>query len=446
MNSTEQKIFSAFRKAAEYCSTGGFEPTDALVKSAMDADLNPEMTRRAGEMLNIFLTHRFMKSASDKTASFPTADLGDVLRKAFTEDAPASSEARQGYRSSKKASAAGEPKLSFIGSAATPEPALRDITDLVEQLRGHVKVASESADEARRNAEYERHAAFATYKSLIGSLRESHNYQKFAAFEAQCLSEYGEEALGHLDGIADQLPGVKRLSRDEYPKRAFYFARGPLNDLFDSFVEGISKVAAADSDFESSLASARAFELEAENIYRKVAGAEPKEGNPLATAGDLLSKTVGSGLTSMSGGLAGSAARYLPPELGGTGPASGAADKAVGDQYGRAMADSLERQYKGPQQQVDMEMQNVQRSAILKDLLSNDEIISSLDPQLVQGAYNGLLQMAPDLTLNRAVVAGYLRTAGSQQALDPFTAQQLGNVNKVQLENKNLKDGKPASK
>jgi hypothetical protein len=83
---------------------------------------------------------------------------------------------------------------------------------------------------------------------------------------------------------------------------------------------------------------------------------------------------------------------------------------------------------------VDAEMQNVQRKALVQDLIANDEIISTYDPKVTLSAYNTMLKLAPKASLLPDVVRSVLRYA-TMQTIDPNYADQL-----VELEN-NLNKG-----
>jgi hypothetical protein len=86
------------------------------------------------------------------------------------------------------------------------------------------------------------------------------------------------------------------------------------------------------------------------------------------------------------------------------------------------------------------EMQNVQREALVRDLMANDEIISSYDPEVVVSAYNTLSQLAPKASLIPDVARSVLRYA-TAQSIDPHYASQL-----VELENNLNKSTQPIKK
>lgn len=81
-------------------------------------------------------------------------------------------------------------------------------------------------------------------------------------------------------------------------------------------------------------------------------------------------------------------------------------------------------------------LRNMQTSALLTDLMANDEIISSYDPEEVIHHYNEISQIAPRASSQEGVVRAVLRKrlAGGQSAIDPFEVGQL-----LDMENK-IKD------
>jgi hypothetical protein len=78
-------------------------------------------------------------------------------------------------------------------------------------------------------------------------------------------------------------------------------------------------------------------------------------------------------------------------------------------------------------------LRNMQTSALLTDLMANDEIISSYDPEEVIHHYNEISQIAPRASGQEGIVRAVLRKrlAGGQSAIDPFEVSQL-----LDMENK----------
>jgi hypothetical protein len=81
-------------------------------------------------------------------------------------------------------------------------------------------------------------------------------------------------------------------------------------------------------------------------------------------------------------------------------------------------------------------LRNMQTSSLLTDLMANDEIISSYQPDEVIHHYNEISQIAPRAASQEGVVRAILRKrlAGGQSAIDPYDVTQL-----LDIENK-IKD------
>lgn len=85
-NDVESKIARAVSSAVEDHMGNGTEPNEAIAKVAMDQGLSLPMTERAVEIFNAAKTRVFLKSAEDRTASFPVADTRRTIQLAFGED------------------------------------------------------------------------------------------------------------------------------------------------------------------------------------------------------------------------------------------------------------------------------------------------------------------------------------------------------------------------
>jgi hypothetical protein len=72
-------------------------------------------------------------------------------------------------------------------------------------------------------------------------------------------------------------------------------------------------------------------------------------------------------------------------------------------------------------------IRNIQAEAMLNDLMANDDIIKSHDPQEVMDAYNEVSQMSPHMSTQKAIMRNYMRErlAGGAQGLDSFKLQSI---------------------
>lgn len=82
-SNVESRITRAVTSAVEDHMTNGTHPDVAIAKVAQDQGLSIPMTERAVEVFNQAKTRVFLKSAEDKTASFPVADSRKAIKLAF---------------------------------------------------------------------------------------------------------------------------------------------------------------------------------------------------------------------------------------------------------------------------------------------------------------------------------------------------------------------------
>ena len=87
MNAAELKISQALDHAVDL-KREGKTPNEAAIGGAKRAGLNPDMTDRLVEALNIALTNSTIRKMEDKTASFPIADKSTVISEVFGDLEP----------------------------------------------------------------------------------------------------------------------------------------------------------------------------------------------------------------------------------------------------------------------------------------------------------------------------------------------------------------------
>jgi hypothetical protein len=66
-------------------------------------------------------------------------------------------------------------------------------------------------------------------------------------------------------------------------------------------------------------------------------------------------------------------------------------------------------------------LRNMQRKLIIEDLVVNDPVLSNGDPQVVITAYQTLVNVAPEVSLNKEIVRSMLRTSINTAALIPVS-------------------------
>ena len=74
---------------------------------------------------------------------------------------------------------------------------------------------------------------------------------------------------------------------------------------------------------------------------------------------------------------------------------------------------------------------NVRRSILLADLMANDPIIRDADPETVTEAYKTMVMSSPRVSLDKAQVRAFLRSAVNSVAISPSDAKVIGDVDKL---------------
>jgi hypothetical protein len=73
----------------------------------------------------------------------------------------------------------------------------------------------------------------------------------------------------------------------------------------------------------------------------------------------------------------------------------------------------------------EQKLRMINTQAMLQDMLLNDPVISSYDPEQVAGAYNDIVQLAPRVGDQRMLMQTLLRKQLQQGQLDSFEMDQL---------------------
>jgi hypothetical protein len=434
----EDKIYSALEKAAAY-HLEGLDPHESVAKAANEYGLNPEMTCRVVEMFNIAKTHHHMKAASDKTVSFPTADRATVLKKAFTEVTPETQEPKVGNwiddRSikaepmQKQAGAEEAPIAPAIG-ACLLETLVPRLDSLVSEFQDRHSKTAQAADDCFTRGVNALHKMASYFNS-------STNVSEWDRFERELISEYPEGKT--IADLVHKNAGLTCTRTD--PGLAKLEPRHPLHSFAREMIDASHKHAELakqlDEDERQAELAARA-RLE---ILSKVAGINMV---PEVSAADLVSGDLQTACaadpsvllkTGAEGGGSGVQEMFVNPAVSGV-------QKAVTSEVAKATQHSMEEPYKVDA--ADKELQDARRAAILTNVIQSDPILQEKDPAALQSAYESLAALSPAAAQMPEVVRSVLRSASTQQAMDPFTATQIAKLEGAVLQNKNLASGSAA--
>lgn len=434
---TEKKIASALNAAVQY-NLDGLSPDEAVVKAAEDKGLNPEMTCRLVEGFNIASSRAYLRSATDKTASFPLADKEFVLKAAFYE---------AGISPDRKKEAPPAGDVDFWGGSgrvemkvashggsddqipwATPvDPPKRAVEDLMEQVRAQKVAYLNESSTLRGSIIQAEHVVLRAVGDIANVFSRSANTSKFAEFEAEAVSEFGDDAIAVTDmavkhaGLCDI--NTPRLDRKNFEKRAF--AQLDWGDELE-FVERALAARLVHKEASRKLAdTTRMFNEQSkvlDSYVRKIAGLAPREVDAPTGAASMIGFHKSAGLTDeVSDKIPTSVPRAVEMASG--------TRAAIQKEYENAAVDQFKKKRsRGLSEPDEVELDNMKRQVILQDLLLNDEILSAQDPRRVSEAYNALLAINPSATLVPEVARSVLRNAVGATALDTFTAEQMSKL------------------
>lgn len=439
MNQAEKKIKAALVHAAEE-HRKGVSPDDAVAKAASFYELNPEMTHRVVEGFNIGKTNSTIARAEDKTASFPIADIGNVMQKVFVDSpikvaAPLNKQASvdAGYSETLP-----DFDFDFVGNQKVASP-LGDFREQVQQINGLKQEFEHELSKIAQDIIKQEMRMSDALRDLGEFFVLSENQGKFAEFEQQVLSEYGEGARGTLT-VIHELAGVKEARYEGLPKTGSVFNSSAAHVHIDTLMEATDDYHAAQTAYGTKLAEATQQVDELMAMAKEAGGLTPPP--PPSAADALLFKQGGDPGFKLPDISRLPLVSVEAPAHSLFSSARSGLESANTSAYERAHSKALEQQYKAPKDEADMELDNAKRQTILMRLMSDDDTIAKMDPNHVTSAYNTLLGIAPDVTLQPEIVRAFLHASGANQAVDPFTAKQLADLQGQMGKNKILATGK----
>jgi len=429
----EQRLTEALEKVASLVSEGE-HPNDAIVKVATESGIPAGHVNLMVNAFNTGRTETQRKIGQDifeKAAEFDIADAEDILKRMFPQEVKTASDVRTESvisdeyrlpptwhtRLTKKAELNQtlpplETRNGKVVTSVEPLPAdpvlamkkaycqTKDLAREVENRRGEVANLQDTLlDTITKLAEYFRRPGCEPFPSV------KKNMTRLFDKQAEALFKMLESRNGRL---------TKQASSDREQLSLVNFQQEPYN-----LVKECLNLA------ENLLAKKAAFES-----FEKQSKAQMEERilpfghvqDPAKTHGVLESVEKKSFLK-------------IDNPLG---PAYNKAQSAIyedivgGEIFNKDKAE--QKALKSLQDPKHLaKLRNMQTSSLLTDLMANDDIISSYQPDEVIHHYNEISQIAPRASSQEGVVRAILRKrlAGGQSAIDPYDVTQL-----LDIENK----------
>ena len=432
MNTFKEKLGVALEKSVDEYNSG-MSADDAIVKVARDMNFNTDQTERLVETFNTARTINFYKHASDKTQSFDLADKPGVINSLFGDNITTKKASHELY----DYSSYDTPEHDYRrGSLAFSGPSFTDKFSeeaLATSAHNYINMCKSASDKAHDTAGMLDANITSSITDLIDGLKRSSDPNgKVAKIRIIC------GGTPHFDDIFNMFP--KSIIDDGL------FSKMKSDDVIDD--SGVSDVVSKIKDIGSMIGDRDNLEsisitwtkkaedfrnkyLEANGISNKKSNskkslsdfvtmhksaAENDQIRPVLPiiVSDAVSPVFKSKLDYQGSGL--HKAIHDIPTKNITADTSNLADYFVEPDTERRKATKV--------------LENMRRGEIINDLIRNDPIISEADPADVATAYNGLIDISPDLSLKKEIVRSILRQSLNSVAMSPYDAKTYLDVNK----------------
>lgn len=418
------------------------DPDAAVAKVACDFGFTPSGAKRLVETFNRARTIFHFNTSDDKTAEFKLADPEQVAKLMYTPKTQVKEAnvldtiALQSYYEGQERDYAHSVDTLFSEKVAEAEPVLpvENLYARIRQQRNWFSKAAEAAKNLYDTATvYINHEAGKLASQMLLDAKDGERLRiKFAEYKEACRRD--SELSPAVEKVAEHFAKVYRVNEPVSIKFAsvmdtagidkYLVATAKISDYMQkqaiatAVAEGIEKDAA---EFEQSIKTLFYHEKEAEDtdfLLKRGASVgstsdkKPASDNPeqrpwlnIGESGGLLD-TVSRGATFQAGkGMSG----FMNADL-----------------FRATTGAPIERENK----ELTGTATNVHRQLMLEDLLANDPVLSAADPATVINAYQGLLNLAPDVANQRPTVVSILRQAiHAQDAYSPYDADQLVRLN-----------------
>lgn len=435
----KEKLMKALKCAADDFNSG-MSANDAVAKAASDADFNEKQAERLTEMFNTAVALNKEKDASDPTGMCELAEKtavakllikgSDIKKEAshqesdysFYNTAPGRTnpaiEARASGRSSMcKAASAGHDEI-----PAELNVSQRSLYKIIEGKIDILKSASAAADDVVRNLRLDiDQKAIKIAKAVESPYADPEMADMFkAACEHKAIvdmvSEYSTK-MAESDGgrfsrmnvfdtskvdellkIAEEMNGSLSSIAEYENKREMYMSKA---------AEAHEEVLGAVGFTHKEVSASTLADMFQGSLKEAGHSAQNMDGGRVAEDGDDKVAEVVADMLEKVGGLE-TLSSSIP---------------SVGDAYAALM--------KSPG--IDDEKKriiNIRRSMLLADLLTNDPIIRDADPNVVAEAYKTMVMASPRVSLDKAQVRAFLRSAVNSVAISPNEAKVISDVDK----------------
>lgn len=435
----QTKLIGAIERAAGYVN-GGMSPNDAIVKSAAESNIP---AGHINLMVHAYNTGRTTKQREqgegtlEKAADFPLADAQTVLDALFPKTVKTSAQiassgvvstqyavpprdliARRNAAMTKAAAA----KISLPEKTWTPPP--RDEQAAARKAASDRRAAELAAEELRRRAT----AAYAKAAAAMDELQEYFRHPGNLSFQdavRETELRLGDEGVSVLKKVAAVYPHLeKQAARNEMVYGECAPCKLVANVLAAVYAYNDAKAAVpvkeafSKKEVPEILTKSILYNPADEPLTLKAAaGAAP----PSALSGALNAPlNIAHGMTSGPDWATKTVGKY---------------EQGVGDILGGDPQKTYSKSIKSlTDPEHETTLKNIRAQGVLHDLMLNDEMISSYDPQEIATAFNELADIAPSFIESPGAVQALLRKRLAAGQMADFDIKQLVDMEKAKAE------------
>lgn len=440
----KDRLMSALHSAVGNFNEGG-DPNAAVIKAAADNDFNLEQTTRLVETFNTARTIYHYKTASDRSAPFALADGAVVVSDLFKPGIPAKAAAAPLPDYTEYERPESDFNRDFEAKSAEEVTPVREYLDTsldAQCARAFtaMNIQRDLVSTAMDNARMASTKAAQIINKLAADLRIGYEDKVRDRYSRLMACFQGTEYVPVTEKLAANMPAWIKdaVCKDEL-----------VNDLDLAQYKAILKEAHKYMQLEAELlAFSGQIEKEAKAFER----------DWLETVSPLLPKLADTGVSKYIDNRLLKEAQYTLTskrespgffnpapvtresklQLGGgkgePNPLSEAVmegvKKPLSEGIGSGLTDILYKPMERENKVLSERLKNVQRQIMMEDLLTNDPVLSDEEPQTVINAYDAVMKLAPDMSMNKEVVRAILRQAVHSVAIDPFAAQSWTELEK----------------
>lgn len=436
-----QQLMSLLQQTHELCEAG-LSPTEAVIKTAQEHALSPEMTSRVIQILNRSLVQAQRLNCEDgdlvcKTATIPIAIEEEVFRVVFPERNEGGGPARR-KQAERKFYEMKPFRRPDVVEGPTPAAMRQQLRDSLEKIYGpdtfRVEKSAEEHPADQRFRIWQAHQDWSRKRTeLVVNVKQAERETRLALgdvlgyFQQPRWQRYPVGAVEHYLREADHdLPpefvdGVLELAKsaagpDEPPANLRNFPDFPLDWTQAPFRDMLRLKAALERQYQ---ATERLVQWEAQEP-RPVPPSRPVESDP-PLLGFRLERGAALGLKKLGGS-------FLEGAVGGV---VSALALGMSEESGllRRSDDQVESAYRrltSPDHLASLA--SIRINTGLKELMTHDEVISGYPPEEVIKAYAEILEIAPTAANSPARMRPFLRRRLVSGGLDSFDVKELADL------------------